>query len=125
MAAAPGVDDSGAYSLMRRKVFVEDPNHSGSGEAATSGKHRANEAQRALSAQQEGNYNVIPTFNIITIFIALQAGQEQRRVRAEYGEFGLITKMDEPQNIHIRRFLLFISFLPRQFISEIRSFSKH
>lgn len=56
------------------KGFVKDPNHSGSSDVATSGKHTANEPQRALSAQQEGNYNVIPSFNIITIFIA---GQEQ------------------------------------------------
>lgn len=59
------------------KGFVKDPNHSGSDDAATSGKYTVNEPQRALSAQQEGNYNVIPTFNIITIFIALLAGQEQ------------------------------------------------
>lgn len=59
------------------KGFVKDPNHSGSGSAATSGKYTANEPQRALSAQQEENYNAIPTFNIITIFIALFAGQEQ------------------------------------------------
>lgn len=58
------------------KGFVKDPNHSGSGDAATSGKYTANEPQRALSAQQEENYNVIPTFNIITIFIALSSGQE-------------------------------------------------
>lgn len=58
------------------KGFVKDPNHSGSGDAATSGKYTANEPQRALSAQQEENYNVIPTFNIITIFIALSTGQE-------------------------------------------------
>lgn len=62
---------------MRRKGFVKNPNHSGSDTAATSGKYTANEPKRALSAQQEGNYSVIPTFNIITIFISLDAGQEQ------------------------------------------------
>lgn len=81
---------------MRRKGFVKDPNHSGSDDAATSGKYTANEPQRVLSAQQEGNYNVIPTFNIITIFIALSAGQEQawllHCVQSEYVNFKLIFK---------------------------------
>lgn len=71
------------------KGFVKDPNHSGSDKATTLGKYTANEAQRALSAQQEENYNVIPTFNIITIFIALFAGL-LLCVQSEYVNFKLI-----------------------------------
>lgn len=68
MAAAPGVEDSRFWTLMRRKkkVLYKDPNRSESGDAATSGK-----CTEPFSAQQEGDYDVGPTFNISTISIAL------------------------------------------------------
>lgn len=86
------------------KGFVKDPNRSGSGDVATSDKHTANEPQRALSAQQGENYNVIPTFNIITIFIALLAGQEQACCIVSSQSMWIsnsLSRRDEFQNIHI------------------------
>lgn len=105
------------------KGFVKDPNHSGSNDAATSGKYTANEPQRALSAQQEGNYNVIPTFNIITIFIALFAGQELAHCVVSSQNIRILNSLlrrDEFQNTHIISFcILHLRISPRQFISEI------
>lgn len=92
------------------KGFVKDPNHSGSGDAATSGKYTANEPQRALSAQQEENYNVIPTFNIITIFIALSAGQEQAYCIVSSQNMWILNsslRRDEFQNSQVIFFYLF------------------
>lgn len=65
------------YNDEKKKGFLKDPNGSGSSDAAAWRKYTSNEPQRTISAQQEENYSVIPTFNIISIFIALLAGQEQ------------------------------------------------
>lgn len=100
---------------MRGKGFVKDPNHSGSDDAAASGKYTANEPQRALSAQQEGNYNVIPTFNIITISIALFAGQEQACCIVSSLNMWILRSLlrrDELQNI---QFFLFFNHLVQNF----------
>lgn len=58
------------------KGFVKGPNCSGSSDETTWSKYSANEPQRSISVQQGENYRVIPTFYIITIFMALLPGQE-------------------------------------------------
>lgn len=84
--------------------FCKRPKSLRSSDTTRSGKYTANEAQRDLLAQQEGNYNVIPTFNIITIFIALFCQSRAAHlycVQSQYMNFKLIMKQCILKHLHL------------------------